>query len=371
MSQDARRQNTSATRMRKVICVHNHDYKRILARQEKLSLHLLYYKIQSINNLLARPTEKVHQEKVQQEKLKAVKARLNFEEASQHSESGTLSRRKDLKKRLRSRRVRSMSGSLEPRCGHSKSPRKRDSERKTMFKRLEKGVFHMLGDKGKSMFAYSNDSRRRSYHSSRRDTISCYQSSRSRETEFASEKHHNKRAPSRRMEALSESEGSAGGHWKSKPKRQKSSIEDDLSQSCESIDSYDDLKKAFLENYLQQKKCIKDPVEIHNIKQRDGESTKEFVRRYKLECRDVKGAPECMKISGFMHGITNSELIKRLHDKISKSVDEMIRVTTIFLRGEVAASSRERKKSFSSWKQQEAGQKQNFKKEGFRNFGFR
>nr|GEX96593.1 reverse transcriptase domain-containing protein [Tanacetum cinerariifolium] len=45
------------------------------------------------------------------------------------------------------------------------------------------------------------------------------------------------------------------------------------------------------------------------------------------------------------------ELIKRLHDKIPKSVDEMMRVTTTFLRGEVAASSRERKKSFSSWKQ--------------------
>ncbi|GKD53601.1 reverse transcriptase domain-containing protein [Tanacetum coccineum] len=282
-------------------------------------------------------------------------------EASQHSESGTPSRRRDLKKRLGSRRVRSMSGSPEPRRDHSVSPRKRDPERKTVFKRLEKGVLYRLGGKGKSMSAYSNDSRRQSYHSSRRDTESCYQSSCSRETEFASEKHHNKRASSRRMEALSESEGSAGGHWKSKPKRQKSSIKDDLSQP------WGDLKKAFLENYLQQKKYIKDPVEIHNIKQRDGESTEEFVRRYKLECRDVKGALECMKILGFMHGITNPELIKRLHDKIPKSVDEMMRVTTIFLRGEVAASNRERKKLFSSWKQQEAGQKQNFKKGGFRN----
>ncbi|GJZ08858.1 reverse transcriptase domain-containing protein [Tanacetum coccineum] len=135
----------------------------------------------------------------------------------------------------------------------------------------------------------------------------------------------------------------------------------------ETIDSYDDLKKAFLENYLQQKKCIKDPVEIHNIRQRDGKSTKEFVRRYKIECRDVKGALECMKISGFMHGITNPELIKRLHDKIPKSVDEMMRVTTAFLRGEVAASNRERKKPFSSWKQQETSQKHSFKKGGFRN----
>ncbi|GKA90504.1 reverse transcriptase domain-containing protein [Tanacetum coccineum] len=310
-------------------------------------------------------------EKVHQEKLKAVKARLNFEDTSRHSDLGTLSRRWSLKERLRPRHARSMSESPKPRHGRSKSPR-------------EKG-----------------DSRHRSYRNSRKDTESCYLSSRSGETEFASEKHHNKRASSRRAETLSESEGSAGGHWKSKPKKQKSSVEDDMSQPCaaarterwamptwghmfnstltgnakvwfddllqESIDSYDDLRKAFLENYLQQKKCIKDPVEIHNIKQRVGESTEEFVRRYKLECKDVKGSPECMKISGFMHGITNPELVKRLHDKIPKSVDEMIRVTTTFLRGEVAASNRERKKSFPSWKQQESGQKQNFKKGNFRN----
>ncbi|GJU99663.1 reverse transcriptase domain-containing protein [Tanacetum coccineum] len=135
----------------------------------------------------------------------------------------------------------------------------------------------------------------------------------------------------------------------------------------ESIDSYDDLKKAFLENYLQQKKCIKDPIEIHNIKQREGESTEDFVKRYKLESRDVKGAPECMRISGFVHGITNPELIKRLHDKIPKTVDEMMRVTTSFLRGEVAASNHERKKTFPPWKQHEGSQKQNFKKGGFQN----
>ncbi|GJS93903.1 reverse transcriptase domain-containing protein [Tanacetum coccineum] len=311
--------------------------------------------------------EKVHQEKVQQEKLKAVKARLDFEEASHHSESGTPIIRKGLKERLGPRYVRSRSGSPEPRRGRSESPMKKGPERKAVFKRLEKDVFHRLGDRGRVA------------------------------SESASERRYNKRASSRRMEELSESKGSAKGHWKSKLKRRKSSIKDDLSQPwtkrwamptwChmfnstltgnarvwfddlpkESIDSYDDLKKAFLENYLQQKKCIKDPVKIHNIRQRDGESTEEFVLRYKLECRDVKGALECMRISEFMHGITNPKLIKRLHDKIPKSVDEMMRVTTTFLRGEVAASNRERKKSFPSWKQQEANQKQNFKKGGFRN----
>nr|GEX73019.1 reverse transcriptase domain-containing protein [Tanacetum cinerariifolium] len=44
--------------------------------------------------------EKLHQEKAQQEKLKAVKARLNFEEASQYSESETPNRRRNLKETL-------------------------------------------------------------------------------------------------------------------------------------------------------------------------------------------------------------------------------------------------------------------------------
>ncbi|GJX02418.1 reverse transcriptase domain-containing protein [Tanacetum coccineum] len=338
------------------------------------------------NQLLPILAEKMHQEKVQQEKLKAVKARLNFEETSQHSESGAPSRRRDVRKRLGPKDARSMSRSPEPRRDRSRSPRRKDPERETVFRRLEKGVFHRLGDKEK-------------------------------ETEPAPRRHHGRKTYSRKGGRMSESEDSAGGHWKSKSKKQRSSMKDeDLSQPwvCEetdpftpriryfdlpkripakverwamprwchmfnstltgnarvwfddllpeSIDSYDDLKKAFLANYLQQKKCIKDPVEIHYIKQREGESTEDFVRRFKIESRDVKGAPKVMRISGFMHGITNPELIKRLHDKIPKSVDEMWKITTAFLRGEVAAGNQEQKKTFLSWKQQDVGHRQNFKK---------
>ncbi|GJZ65302.1 reverse transcriptase domain-containing protein [Tanacetum coccineum] len=100
----------------------------------------------------------------------------------------------------------------------------------------------------------------------------------------------------------------------------------------ESIDSYEDLRTAFRENYLQQTKHIKDPVEIHHIKQRDGESTEDFMERYKAEVLDVEGAPECMRISGFMHGITHPGLIKRLYERIPRSMDEMYRMTTSFLK---------------------------------------
>ncbi|GJS43964.1 reverse transcriptase domain-containing protein [Tanacetum coccineum] len=135
----------------------------------------------------------------------------------------------------------------------------------------------------------------------------------------------------------------------------------------ESINSYDDLREAFFKNYLQQKKCIRDPIVLHNIKQRDRESTEDFIQRYKSESGNVKGALECMRISGFVHGITNPELIKRFHEKIPKTVDEMMQVDTSFLQGQEAASNQERKKALPAWKHQDGGHRQNFNKGG----GFR
>nr|GEZ76797.1 reverse transcriptase domain-containing protein [Tanacetum cinerariifolium]GEZ90594.1 reverse transcriptase domain-containing protein [Tanacetum cinerariifolium] len=74
------------------------------------------------------------------------------------------------------------------------------------------------------------------------------------------------------------------------------------------------------------KKFIKDPVEIHNIKQRDRESMKEFMQ-------------------------------SRRNDEGNYNIPQR--------RG--GGLKREWKKSFPSWKQQEAGLKQNFKNGGFKN----
>nr|GEV40105.1 reverse transcriptase domain-containing protein [Tanacetum cinerariifolium] len=338
------------------------------------------------NQILPLMAEKVHQEKLQ-----GMQTRLTYGESSQRnsqtqektqlfeSESCDKKKRSKKEKAQCKHHVQSVSGSPEPKRGRSESPRKRDSKRKMVFKRLENGVFHRLGDKENG-------------------------------TKPAFKKHHNKRASSRMTEAFSESEDNIGGHWKTRSKKQRSSIEDDdLAQPwvCEEtdpftpriryfdlqkmtrmpshlktydrsedledhlkifqaaakvkrwamptwchmfnstltgsakvwfddlppefVDNYDDLKEAFLENFLQHKKCIKDPMEIHHIKQREGKSTKDFVHGFKIKSMDVKGAPKVMRISGFMQGITNPELIKHLHDKISRSVDDMMRVTTSFL----------------------------------------
>ncbi|GKB43324.1 hypothetical protein Tco_0888266 [Tanacetum coccineum] len=86
-----------------------------------------------------------------------------------------------------------------------------------------------------------------------------------------------------------------------------------------------------------------------------------FMERFKAESMHVSGSPECMRISGFMHNITNPDLIKRMNDNIPKSVDEMMSATTAFLWG-VAIANQPRKKAPPAWKHHEASHKPNFDK---------
>nr|GEU38146.1 reverse transcriptase domain-containing protein [Tanacetum cinerariifolium] len=133
----------------------------------------------------------------------------------------------------------------------------------------------------------------------------------------------------------------------------------------ESIDSYKDLKAAFLTYFMQQKKYVKDPVEIHNIKQKDGETIEDFMERFKVETGRMKGAPECMRISGFIHGVNNPELTKRFNEHVPKTMKEMMITITAFIRGEVAVASK--KKGHASWKAQDQYKRQNSdKRSGFR-----
>ncbi|GJR16434.1 hypothetical protein Tco_0799086 [Tanacetum coccineum] len=169
------------------------------------------------------------------------------------------------------------------------------------------------------------------------------------------------------LSRISESGTSYGGHWKSRSKRNKPTNKDDLampwiceeepqeygsmSSPLESIDGYKDLKGAFLAYFMQQKKYVKDPVEIHNIKLRDRETIEEFMERFKLETERMKGAPECMRIFGFMHGVNNPELTKHLNEHVPKTMKEMMITTTAFIRGEAAAAGK--KKGHTSWMTQD------------------
>ncbi|GKA23906.1 reverse transcriptase domain-containing protein [Tanacetum coccineum] len=388
------------------------------------------YYDKSYHQSLPITAEKVHQEKVQQEKLKEVRAHA-----------------RDLRRKLRSRRCRSLSESPERNPSVFSSIRRVRSEfpRYRPEGRRDGGFFNRLGGKGKSVSAHSK-SRYHSYHSRRTDPALKSVTMRGHHHEIR--KHSLKakiagvdigsQGRRRQIQALKKMNYPNHGYWKrifdkrtknkakndktehGMEKRGKAKVKKSKSTKSKStptkskvrkekdpftpriryfelpkksrmpnnvktydksddpkdhlkifqaavkvecwvmpiwchmfnstltgfarvwfddippdfIDNYDDLKKAFLANYLQQKKCIKDPVESHHIKQREGESTEDSVQRFKAKSRHVKGAPECMRIFGFMHGIANPELIKRLQDNIPKSVDEMMLVTTAFLKGE-------------------------------------
>nr|GEW63848.1 reverse transcriptase domain-containing protein [Tanacetum cinerariifolium] len=83
-------------------------------------------------------------------------------------------------------------------------------------------------------------------------------------------------------------------------------------------------------------------LEIHNIKQKDGETIEDFMKGFKVETERMKGAPECMRISRFMHGVNNPELTKRLNEHVSKTMEEMMITTTAFIRGEAATASKKK-----------------------------
>ncbi|GJZ40935.1 hypothetical protein Tco_0587821, partial [Tanacetum coccineum] len=176
----------------------------------------------------------------------------------------------------------------------------------------------------------------------------------------------------------SESSTSNRGRWKSRTKRRELVDEDDLAVpwTCEDVDpftpricNFKSSRKTRMPNNVKTydgtgdpkdhlkifqaatQKYVKDPVEIHNIKQRHGETIEDFMERFEVEIGRMKGAPECMRISGFMHGVNNPELTEHLNEQVPKTMEEMMTVTTAFIRGEAAAASK--KKGHLPWKSQD------------------
>nr|GEV40962.1 reverse transcriptase domain-containing protein [Tanacetum cinerariifolium] len=101
-------------------------------------------------------------------------------------------------------------------------------------------------------------------------------------------------------------------------------------------------------------------TEIHNIKKKDGETIEDFMERFKVETEHMKGAPKCMRISGFMHGVNNPELTKRLNEHVPKTMEEMMITTTVFIRGEATAAGK--KKGHTSWRTQDQSKPHPLKK---------
>ncbi|GKD32092.1 hypothetical protein Tco_1242870 [Tanacetum coccineum] len=173
------------------------------------------------HQLLPLIAEKMQKEKEQQDKLKAVKARLLYgnesgrnprnHEESHYSESKTPTARTEPRRRHGRKHSRSPSpvASVFRRLKQNRPPLPRLRQRK------EGGVFNRLGRKEPGASTRSDN----------------HQSSQAKGTKVPARKHHHEGTLSRRTSGYSESEDSEWGHWKSKPKRHRSdTYEDDLSQ---------------------------------------------------------------------------------------------------------------------------------------------
>ena len=78
------------------------------------------------------------------------------------------------------------------------------------------------------------------------------------------------------------------------------------------IVNLDDLKAKFLSHFSQQKKFTRTHLTVHNIKQKENESTRGFVTRYTDETLQILGLHEEQRIFGFVHGLRNRTLVEFL-----------------------------------------------------------
>ncbi|GKB99054.1 reverse transcriptase domain-containing protein [Tanacetum coccineum] len=89
------------------------------------------------------------------------------------------------------------------------------------------------------------------------------------------------------------------------------------SQKAGSILDYEDLKVKFRSHFSQQKKFIKIHLVVHNIKQRENESTRAFITRYTDDTLQILGLYEDQRISSFIHVLRTRSLVEHLSIDLS------------------------------------------------------
>ncbi|GJY87114.1 hypothetical protein Tco_0501742 [Tanacetum coccineum] len=89
------------------------------------------------------------------------------------------------------------------------------------------------------------------------------------------------------------------------------------SQKACSILNYEDLKEKFWSHFSQQNKFTKTHLAVHNIKQREGESTRAFVTRYTDDTLQILGLYEDQHIFGFVHRLRTRNLVEFLSTDLS------------------------------------------------------
>ncbi|GJT77647.1 reverse transcriptase domain-containing protein [Tanacetum coccineum] len=98
-------------------------------------------------------------------------------------------------------------------------------------------------------------------------------------------------------------------------------------QKTGSILNYEDLNAKFRSHFSQQKKFTKTHLAVHNIKQKEGESTRAFVTRYTEDTLQILGLHEEQLISRFVHGLQKRSLVEFLSTDLPTTYKDLMEKT--------------------------------------------
>ncbi|GJS43647.1 hypothetical protein Tco_0568690 [Tanacetum coccineum] len=249
-------------------------------------------------------------DKIHRDKQKEVHTWLDFgesskksrrmREGSQNSSAGTLpARYRNPSERTKMRdRLRSNNGNVFGRLGH---------RRQRAFERL-RDTYSPSTTKSRPDRANSRDRSHSRGHPHRWDSSPSRDHPRSRD----------------RSRGIKESYGNTCSSYRTWVKHRYHSRDRDRSRSMK--------RGREIKSLLSRVKRSTSKIQYKStISSRGMETIEDFMERFKVETRRMKGAPECMRIFGFMHGVNNPELTKRLNEHVPKTMEEMMTATTAFI----------------------------------------
>ncbi|KAD5961337.1 hypothetical protein E3N88_12810 [Mikania micrantha] len=95
-----------------------------------------------------------------------------------------------------------------------------------------------------------------------------------------------------------------------------------------SIASFEDLAVKFKLHFSQQRRHTRDKTEVLNLRRGPNETVEEFIVRYNLESLQINGTTEALKVAGFIHGVRDKHLIRKLHG-VNGTPEDMNALMTI------------------------------------------
>ncbi|GJU07191.1 hypothetical protein Tco_1123621 [Tanacetum coccineum] len=240
---------------------------------------------------------------------------------------------------------------------HRKERRREDNRRPPVFGRIGKQVSGTQTANLQNSDTHENNDWRISVHD-RLGSPRCPQSGRTKrsrrsESPPSSDSEDSRRKRRRRVslssEDTSDNEDAETGHWKSK-NRYREDEDMSLPWRRQKVD-------ALPAHYRFSRR--KEETHAPNVILMNG--TREW--------QTLKACPEILKISGFMNGINNPELIKRLNDRVPQTFDELMKRTRSFIQGEAAAA--DSRKGYSNNRSQEQSRRQSNDQSSSRNNSYR